>query len=236
MDTAGMKTVTIIIPAANEAEKIFNVVRSLIDASYEVVVIDDGSRDNTVLEAERAGAKVLRHIINRGYGAALSTGNGYALKNNYDMAVHFDADGQHEVEDIKKLTQPIIDGQADVVLGSRFLHPLLFEEGEGGGVPVVRKLLIKSAILFTWLVSGLKLTDAHNGLRALSRPGLAKIDCRQDGMSYASEIIDQIGEHKLRYQEVGVVIKYTDYSMAKGENNFKKVLLGLRFIWEKIVK
>lgn len=227
---------TVIIPAYNEAKKIFNVVHDVLKAGYDVVVIDDGSSDSTALEAQRAGAKILRHLINRGYGAALTTGNDFARRNHYDIAVHFDADGQHDVADIKKLIQPIIDGQANVVLGSRFLHPLLFEEGEGGGVPVIRKLLLKAAVLFTWLVSGVKLTDAHNGLRALSRQALTKIDCRQDGMSYASEIIDQIGEHKLRYQEVGVTVKYTDYSIAKGENNIKKVLLGLRFIWEKMVK
>ena len=231
-----MKTI-VIIPAYNEAKKIFNVVCGLIDSGYEVLVVDDGSRDNTASEAERAGAKVLRHIINRGYGAALATGNDYAVKNNYDMAVHFDADGQHDVEDIKKLLQPIIDGQADVVLGSRFKSdPNTTNYIRMTRIPFIRKLLLKAAVLFTWLVSGVKLTDAHNGLRALSRQALVKIDCRQDGMSYASEIIDQIGEHKLRYQEVGVTIKYTDYSLAKGENNIKKVLLGLRFIWEKMVK
>ncbi|MEK7125694.1 MAG: glycosyltransferase family 2 protein [Patescibacteria group bacterium] len=241
--------IIVIIPAYNEAKKIFNVVRGLVDVGYEVVVADDGSRDNTAMEAERAGAKVLRHIINRGYGAALATGNDYAVKNNYDMAVHFDADGQHDVEDIKKLIQPIIENQADVVLGSRFISdpnttnyiPPSLKLWRAGrmtrmGLPFIRKILLKAAVLFTWFVSGVKLTDAHNGLRALSRQALTKIDCRQDGMSYASEIIDQIGEHKLRYQEVGVAIKYTDYSLAKGENNIKKVLLGLRFIWEKMVK
>ena len=238
--------VIIIIPAYNEGKKIFNVVRGVTDSGYEVLVVDDGSVDETASEAKRAGAKILRHIINRGYGAALATGNAYALKNNYDVAVHFDADGQHEVEDIKKLIQPIIDNQADVVLGSRFIGdpndpnyiPPSLKLWRAGrmGLPFVRKILLKMAVLFTWIVSGVKLTDAHNGMRAFSRQALEKIDCRQDGMSYASEIIDQIGEHKLRYQEVGVTIKYTDYSLAKGENNIKKVLLGLRFIWEKMVK
>lgn len=227
----------VIIPAYSEAKKIFNVVRGLVDNNYEVAVVDDGSRDNTAAEAERGGAKVLRHIINRGYGAALSTGNSYAIKNNYDVAVHFDADGQHDVGDIAKLIQPIIDVQADVVLGSRFLSdPNDPNYIRMTRIPFIRKLLLKAAVLFTWFVSGVKLTDAHNGLRALSRQALTKIDCRQDGMSYASEIIDQIGEHKLRYQEVGVTVKYTEYSVGKGEGNIKKALLGIKFLWGKAIK
>ncbi|MDP1709921.1 MAG: glycosyltransferase family 2 protein, partial [Candidatus Komeilibacteria bacterium] len=111
----------IIIPAYNEAAKIFNVVQQVKSAGYDVVVIDDGSADATTKEASRAGAKVLRHFINRGYGAALSTGMEWAINQNYDIAVHFDADGQHEVGDIAKLIKPIIDNQADVALGSRFI-------------------------------------------------------------------------------------------------------------------
>lgn len=222
-------SVLVIIPAYNESQKIGSIVRAVRERGYDIVVVDDGSSDETYNEAQRAGAKVLRHFLNRGYGAALTTGMMWVRQHNYDVAVHFDADGQHEAGDIAKLIKPITENQADVVLGSRFI-------GNRNNLPFVRKILLKAAVLFTWLVSGVKLTDAHNGLRALSRAALSKIDCRQDGMSYASEIIDQIGEHKLRYQEVGVTIKYTDYSLAKGENNLKKVLLGLRFIWEKMVK
>lgn len=229
--------IIVIIPAYNEAKKIFNVIQDVKNSDYDVIVVDDGSHDATVSETQRAGAKVLRHIINRGYGAALSTGNSYALKNNYDIAVHFDADGQHEVGDIKKLIQPIIDREADVVLGSRFKSdPNNTNYIRMTRIPLIRKILLKAAVLFTWLVSGVKLTDAHNGLRAFLRQALEKIDCRQDGMSYASEVIDQIAEHNLRYSEVPVTIKYTDYSVAKGESNIKKVLLGVRFLWGKLVK
>jgi len=223
--------IIIIIPAYNEAAKIFNVVQQVKSTGYDVVVIDDGSIDATAEEASRAGAKVLRHFVNRGYGAALTTGMDWALRHNCDVAVHFDADGQHEVGDIEKLIKPIADNQSDVVLGSRFIS-----RDVSLYVPAIRRILIKLAILFTRVFSGIKLTDAHNGLRAFSNSALAKIDCRQDGMTFASEIIDQIAEHKLRFCEIPVTIRYTEYSKAKGESNIKKVLLGARFLWGKIIK
>ncbi|MAG28785.1 hypothetical protein CL632_01395 [bacterium] len=219
----------VVIPAYNESSKIFHLVQSVKALSYEVVVIDDGSNDATLIEAQRAGAVVLRHFVNRGYGAALETGNQWALRHSYDVIVHFDGDGQHNAEEIKDMIAPIQEGVADVVIGSRFLsnHETL---------PIIRKVLIKFAVLFTWIFSSIKLTDAHNGFRAFSRGALAVIQCRQDGMSYASEVIDQIAEHKLRIKEVPVTIQYTDYSKAKGESNIKKMLVGLKFLWGKVIK
>lgn len=223
--------IIVVIPAYNEAAKIFNVVQQIKTSGYEVVVVNDGSRDQTAHEALKAGAIVLQHFINRGYGAALATGSTWAVKNNYDVIVHFDADGQHEVSDITKLIKPITDEQVDVVLGSRFIDVDLLQR-----IPIMRKILLKAAIIFTWIFSGIKLTDTHNGLRAFSRAAIAKIDCRQDGMTYASEIIDQVADKKFRFCEVPVTIKYTDYSMAKGESNIKKVMLGLKFLWAKLIR
>ncbi|MDZ4221497.1 MAG: glycosyltransferase family 2 protein [Patescibacteria group bacterium] len=201
-----MRTI-VIIPAYKEAEKIFDVVRGVQEAGYDAVVVDDASPDNTSDEARRAGAVVLRHFINRGYGAALCTGNEYALRHGYDIAVHFDGDGQHNPNEIGRVIERIRDGDADVVIGSRFLQ-------HNASIPFVRKMLLKAAILFTWLLSGIKLTDSHNGFRAFSSRALSALECRQDGMSYASEVVDQIAEHKLALCEVPVTITYTDYSKA----------------------
>ncbi len=231
--------ILVIIPAYNEQGVIYNVVKAVAGAGYDVLAVDDGSADATGEEAAKAGAWVVRHAVNRGYGAALVTGNDWAVQQGYDIAVHFDADGQHEVGDIAKLTKPFLSGQVDVVLGSRFksdandtndMRMIRMK------IPMVRKLLLRTAVLFTWFVSGLKLTDAHNGLRALSRAALEKIDCRQDGMSYASEVIDQIAENNLRFREVPVTVKYTEYSVGKGESNIRKILLGMRFLWGKVIK
>ncbi len=228
--------VLVIIPAYNESRKIFDVVRSVRGQGYDVAVVDDASSDATSEEARRAGAVVLRHFINRGYGAALGTGNAYALRHDYDIAVHFDGDGQHDADEISGVIEPIQKGEVHAAIGSRFLRPPLGKGGEWGGVPFLRALLIKLAIVFTWLFSGIKLTDSHNGFRAFSRHALELIDCRQDGMSYASEVVDQIAEHALMVKEVPVTIAYTDYSKAKGESNIKKVLLGLRFLWGKVIR
>jgi glycosyltransferase involved in cell wall biosynthesis len=230
--------VLVIIPTHNESQKIYDVVQGVRSRGYDVVVVDDGSSDNTVQEARRAGAKVLKHYINRGYGAALETGNQYALRRSYDVIVHFDGDGQHDPEEIINLVKPIQEGLTDVVIGSRFLkcdanHTHMSRIGR---VPLVRKILIKLAILFTWIFSGIRLTDAHNGFRAFSRNALEILNCQQDGMSYSSEVIDQIAEHELRLVEVPNTIVYSEYSVAKGESNIKKIFVGLKFLWGKIVK
>ncbi len=222
-----MKTL-IIIPAYNEAQKIRSVVAGLVKRGYEVLVVNDCSIDATEYEARAGGAHVVNHFINRGYGAALGTGNAYALKHGYDIAVHFDADGQHNPDEISDLIKPILDEQADFTIGSRFLKA-------HDTIPFIRKQLIKVAVTFTWIISGVKLTDAHNGFRALSRTAFKTIECQQDGMSYASEIIDQVGEHTLRLREVPNSIVYTDYSKSKGEGNIKKIFAGFRFLWSKII-
>lgn len=221
--------IVVVIPAYNEQAQIYKVVKSVKSLGYEVVVIDDGSRDFTGEEAMAAGALVLWHYVNRGYGAALSTGNLWALNNGYDIVVHFDADGQHNPNEIKFLVSQIIADRADVVIGSRFLQT-------NKTTPLARKALIKLAIFFTWFFSGIKLTDAHNGFRAISNYALRKLECQQDGMSYSSEIIDQIAEHKLCLLEMPVTITYSDYSRAKGESNFKKVMLGIKFIWGRMIR
>ncbi len=219
----------VIIPARNEGAKIYQVVRSVLSYGYDAIVIDDCSCDNTGKEAKRAGAYVLSHFINRGYGAALETGNKYALKEGYDIVVHFDADGQHRSDEIKNMVSPIIRNEAEVVIGSRFIK-------KSKSMPFARRALIKLAIVFTWIFSGIKLTDAHNGFRAFKLDVLERVDCRQDGMSYASEIIDQIAENKLCYKEVPVTIEYSDYSKSKGESNIKKVFTGVKFLWGKVIK
>ena len=223
-----MKTL-VIIPAYCEQKKIYKVIKSVKSLGYDVLVVDDGSPDFTGEEALRAGARVLSHNINRGYGAALETGNNWALLNGYEVVVHFDADGQHKAGEIEQIISPVLKDTADVVIGSRFLRT-------NKTIPFLRKVLLKMAILFTWALSGIKLSDAHNGFRAISVYALNKIECVQDGMTYSSEIIDQIAEHNLRWREVPVIIEYTDYSKQKGEGNLKKISLGLKFIFGKIIK
>ncbi len=219
--------IAVVIPAFNEAGSIFEVASAVAERGYDAIVVDDGSTDATFAEASSAGSKVLRHRTNRGYGAALTTGSEWAVLGGYDVIVHFDADGQHDPDEIAAIVEPIANGTADVTMGSRFL-------GRGEDIPALRKVLLKVAVVFTRAVSGVKLSDAHNGLRGFSRAAMRKLDCREDGMAYASEVVDRIGKLGLRYREVPVTVSYSAYSMGKGEGNVAKMRLGLRVLWTKL--
>jgi len=213
-----------VIPAYNEAAAVGQVIRRVLGRYEKVVVVDDGSADNTAEEAARAGAIVLRHLVNRGQGAALKTGIDYALRAGADIIVTFDSDGQHRLEDVEALIAPVREGRADVALGSRFLE-------SGTRVPLMRLLTLKLGILFTRLVSQIRVTDTHNGLRALSREAASKIQIRQDRMAHASEILDEISRLKLRFCEVPTRILYTDYSKAKGQRSSA----AFRIVWDFLI-
>ncbi|MFA4937505.1 MAG: glycosyltransferase family 2 protein, partial [Patescibacteria group bacterium] len=172
----------------------------------------DGSTDNTKQQALAAGAMVLRHLINCGYGAALATGTEYAIKLQADLIVHFDADDQFVPEEVKLLLSPLISGQAEVVFGSRFL-------GKAINISWMRKVILKAAIIFTWIFSGLKLTDAQNGFRAFTREAAKQINIRQTGKAATSEIIDEVARLGLRFIEVPATVHYTNYSLNKAKAN-----------------
>ena len=211
-----------VVPAWNEAPEIGAVVSALRPHVSAVIVVDDGSADATAAAARAAGADVLRHDINRGQGAALVTGMRWALMKGADVIVTFDADGQHRAEDLASLVDPVIQGRADVALGSRFLD-------RASNVPPLRRLLLRAAVLFTRLTTGLRLTDAHNGFRAFSRSALSGLRLTQDRMAHASEILSEIARLRLRHVEVPVTVRYTEYSRAKGQSTLGafRVLLDL---------
>ncbi len=195
----------VVIPAYNEAGSITQVIVGVKSLADKVVVVDDGSTDATSKQAVQAGAIVLRHVINRGYGAALKTGSDWAVKQGADLILHFDADGQFEPRDVPLLVDSLTATQSQVALGSRF-------KGRVIGLPVMRRLTLKMAIIFTWLVSGLKLTDAHNGLRLFKAEAWQQMVLKQDRMAFSSELIDEIKRLKLSFIEVPVTVRYTTYS------------------------
>jgi len=221
------KNVFIVIAAYNEAHSVPEVIKELQKANHRnIVVVDDGSRDNTFKAALNAGATVLRHIVNRGQGAALKTGIDYALREGADIIVTFDADGQHRVEDIPAIIKPVAQGKVDVTFGSRFLK-------KDSGVPFLRKVLLKIGILVVWLFYGVKMTDAHNGFRALSRNAAEKIRITSDRMAHASEIVEEVHRLKLKYREVPVTIRYTEATLKKGHGSFAE---GCRILYNMIMK
>jgi len=203
--------VFVVMAAYNEAACLEAVVGEVRALYPHVVVVDDGSSDDTFAAACRSASYALRHAVNRGQGAALQTGIDFALREGAGFIVTFDADGQHRVEDISGLVEPILTGECDITLGSRFL---------GGHVdmPRLRRLVLRGAVLFTRMVSQVRLTDAHNGFRGFSRRAAARVNITLDRMAHASELIDQIRHSGFPYREVPVQIRYTEYSLAKGQS------------------
>lgn len=210
MDKKTINTTWVIIPMFNEGAVIHRVAREVLIAFPNLVVVDDGSTDDALEQSARAGATVLRHPINLGQGAALQTGIKYALQRGADYIVTFDADGQHQVKDAVAMLDMLQKENFDVVLGSRFIGTTI-------GMSFGRRLLLKAAIIYTKITTGLNLTDAHNGLRVFSRTAAMNINIRQNRMAHASEILEQISAKKMRYVEYGNTIRYTDYSKLKGQ-------------------
>jgi glycosyltransferase involved in cell wall biosynthesis len=206
--------VWVVIAAFNEAQVIRDVVAGVIAGGWSVVVVDDGSADATAHEARAAGAHVVRHGINLGQGAALQTGIDYALRRGATAIVTFDADGQMCAEDIPALVAAL--DHADIALGSRALGRV---EGASGA----RKALLRTATAVSNGLSGMKLTDAHCGLRAFRAEVAPKLRITQDRMAHASELLRKIGSSGLRVVEVPVTIRYTDHSIAKGQHGLQAV-------------
>ena len=220
MERPASTDVWVIVAAYREAKVIANVVADVKRTGHHVVVVDDGSPDQTAERAAQAGAVVIRHPINLGQGAALQTGLDYALAQGANVLVTFDADGQHRAADIAGLIDALVRDGADFALGSRFL-------GSAVNLPAQRRLLLKAAVWFTRLTTGLSITDSHNGLRAMTRHGASHIHLRQNRMAHASEILHQIAISGLKYVETPVTIHYSAYSLAKGQTLFDALLIIL---------
>jgi glycosyltransferase involved in cell wall biosynthesis len=206
--------VFIVVPVYNDAKTIASVVHELRDAGYDnIIVVDDGSEADIFGEISGLNLFYLRHSVNLGQGAALQTGFEYALKRGADVIVSFDADGQHCAADLEGIVGPVLRGEADVVLGSRFLRRA------ASGIPIMRVGVLQMARVANFLLSGIWLSDAHNGLRAFSRKAVGKLEITENGMAHASELLFEIKKHRLRYVEVPVTINYTPYSVNKGQSN-----------------
>jgi polyprenyl-phospho-N-acetylgalactosaminyl synthase len=203
--------VWVVIAAHNEASVIGCVASEVLRHGYETIIVDDGSHDGTYAAAIATGANAVRHPVNLGQGAALQTGIEYAMARGAEIIVTFDADGQHHASDIAPLLLALQRDGADFALGSRFL-------GRSPNLPLARRLLLRAATIFTRITSQLRLTDTHNGLRAMTRRGASKIQLRQNRMAHASEILEQIARSGLRYVEVPVTVEYSAYSLAKGQH------------------
>lgn len=219
--------VLIAIPAFNESKTISDVLNTLPKSLPHVtqldkLVIDDGSTDDTAQKAHRSGAIVATHVLNRGAGAATKTGMDYARENGYDLLITFDADSQHSPYDIPKLIQPIVEGRAELVIGSRLK--------KRQPMPTDRLIINWIANLITLSLFGVFSTDSQSGLRAFSKEAISLIDIKSDRMEFSSEILLEAKRHNLRIIEVPVRAIYTDYSKGKGQKNTNAIPIFIRFM------
>lgn len=215
----------VVIPMYNEGRVVQDVVAEVRRTFPHVVCVDDGSSDESARAAAAAGAIVVAHPINLGQGAALQTGFDYALSDPaMTEVVTFDADGQHQVADAVGMVEKLRAERLDVVIGSRFLD-------ERTEVARLRRLVLRTAALYTRWTSGMALTDAHNGLRAIDRGVLERMRLTQNRMAHASELVDKIGALDVRWAEYPTHIIYSDYSKAKGQSLLNSVNILFELIF-----
>jgi polyprenyl-phospho-N-acetylgalactosaminyl synthase len=219
----------VVVPAYNEARVIGKVVGALCASFPNVVVVNDGSADDTRAVLQEFRVKVVTHPINLGQGAALQTGISYALEQGADYVVTFDADGQHRVEDALAVLREVQSGQCDVACGSRFL-------GSANNIPRMRRLILKAAVVFSNWTTRTRLTDAHNGLRAFSRKAASALEITQNGMAHASEITAQLAAAHMVIHEVPVQVNYTEYSLAKGQSSLNSINILIDLLMGRFMK
>lgn len=225
------RDVFVIIPTFNEGRVIRESLIPLQKLGYSIVVVDDGSADDTWPALAEIPVYSLRHNINLGQGAALQTGMTFALRRGARYIVHFDADGQHRAEDIASLLEPLRDGEADVVLGSRFLR---VEDSDA--VPPLRRALLRGGVWVNAFLTGVKLTDAHNGFRAFTAEAASQLNLQENRFAHASEILSQIHRRKLRYVERPTSIVYTEYSRAKGQSSWNAIKIVIDMVLRRIFR
>ncbi|MDD4351681.1 MAG: glycosyltransferase family 2 protein [Candidatus Gracilibacteria bacterium] len=201
----------VLVPAYNEAGSIGKMIDAVLTAGYyNILVINDGSSDKTLEVIVTKPVQVVSHAFNRGVGAATQTGITAALSLGAEIIVTIDADCQHDVSDIENLVRPIVNREAEVVLGSRF-------KGDSK-IPVLRKISNKLGNLLTWMLFGLWVSDSQSGLKAFSRKAAQTIQIHSNGFESCSEIIREIAWYKVKYVEVPIKVTYSEYSMAKGQS------------------
>jgi glycosyltransferase involved in cell wall biosynthesis len=210
------RKVFFVVPAYNEATSVGEVVRGALAFAERVLVVDDGSADETGEAARAAGAVVARHEENLGQGAAIQTGIELGLRLGATHMVTFDADGQHRADDALRMVDRLEAEGLDVVLGTR-----------GGrrqaGMPLERHLLLRAGLVLSRLTTGLDLTDTHNGLRAFTADAASRLDITQNRMAHASQILARIAELGLRWAEEPVEVSYTSFTLGKGQSSLAAV-------------
>jgi glycosyltransferase involved in cell wall biosynthesis len=213
--------VLIVVPAFNESASIGSVLDALASLPYAILVVDDGSIDETARRVQDKGVRVVRHALNMGLGAAIATGLEVARREGYDMLITFDADGQHNPRDVEKLIKAL-DG-CDVAIGVR----RIFKER----MPFTKRIGNWILNLLTLILFGVKSTDSQSGLRAFNRKAIESIKVKSNRYEVSSEILLEVRQNRLLLKEVPVEVIYTRHSMNKGT----RVADGFRILWKMLI-
>jgi len=223
--------VAIVIPLYNEEQVIAKVLFELKNRYPEfiIVVVDDCSSDNSYNNACVENIYLLKHTVNLGQGAALQTGIEFAGEIGCKYVVTFDSDGQHNPSDIGFFIRELRKEKYDIILGSRFL-------GETKNMPISKRYLLKLSRFFTWMTTGIWLTDSHNGFRAINIENFPNFEIKQNRMAHASEIISIIKTLNMRYKELPCNIRYNAYTLEKGQSMWNSVNIVLDYLVGNMMK
>lgn len=203
-----MKTIAV-IPAFNEGERIAGVIKQVKPYVTDVIVVNDGSRDATGEHARHAGAFVIDHVENCGAGAATMTGLEAARQQHADVVITIDADGQHDPTDIPRLIEIVKNG-ADLAIANRF--------GRKNSIPFIRLLFNAIGNLFTFIVTGVYLSDSQCGFKAFGPKALKEVDLKMSGFEFCTEIVRESARFHWKIGSIPTKVLYSEYTLAKGQS------------------
>ena len=221
------KDIYLVVPAFNEEKTVSQIIEGIAEKGYNVILVNDGSKDKTLDLAVESKRKypdrifIVSHVINRGLGAALKTGMVVAHNKGAKYIVTFDADGQHEIEDIFPVCKPLIDGEADVAIGAR-----PFED-----MPLSKSFANYIMNALTFIFYGRNVKDSQSGLRAFTAQAADAINIVSRGYGVSSEFIKEISDKNLRLVEVTITTIYTPETQNKGTD----AIVGLRILSKMII-
>ena len=226
--------VCIVIPAYNEGLVIGDVVKnarkSLLKTpfNFDIIVVNDGSKDNSAEEAKKAGATVIDHILNSGAGGATATGLSYAEQNLFTIAATMDADGQHDINDVINGIKKIQASNIDLLIGSRLI--------DSKGMSRVKVLGNRGLSFVTYILFGIRSTDSQSGLRIYSRKALEQLRWKTSGYEFCSEMLWRARQLDMNIGEYPIKAIYTDYSKGKGQNNWNAINIIKNLLQRRIVE
>lgn len=217
-------SVSVVVPTYNEGGRLKETVDQLLQTNYNIIVVDDGSSDSLSESISSLPIHLLVHPVNCGQGAALKTGTEYARQLGSSIVAHFDADGQHRIEDLKKLVEYIEKNDEDIVLGSRFMN-------NETNFPTYKKIILLAAGIFSRQIIGLNFTDPQSGLRVFKVNVLDKLNWQRNDFLHCTEILNLIIKNKLKYKELPIVV---EYNLTEKKAIRPRISMGFKIIYHKL--